>query len=69
MVFLSFIFIFTGLCIFTAGVLLSTLHMVGTGKWPGFRPGRWEGRLKKLFILTGAGFLLTTLGVLAGYGI
>lgn len=69
MVFLSFLFIFTGLCVITAGVLMSTLYVVGTGKWPGFRPGRWEGRFKKLFILTGAGFLLATLGVLAGYGI
>ena len=69
MVFLSFLFIFSGLAAITAGVLMSTLYLAGAGKWPGLHPGRWERRFKKLMLVNSGGFLLTLVGILAGYGI
>lgn len=67
MIMLSFFLIFGGLCTVTAGVLLTTLHIAGAGKWPGLNPRSWDKRLKKLALLTGVGLLLTLLGFLAGY--
>ncbi|TYO95965.1 hypothetical protein [Desulfallas thermosapovorans] len=69
MILVSFIFILTGICFIVAGILLLTLHIAGTGNWPGFLPANWDNRAKKFIIITGAGFLLTLTGVLAGYGI
>lgn len=69
MVVISFLLILCGLCVVTVGVLLSTLHAAGAGKWPGFHPRRWDGRFKKTALLTGGGFILTLAGFLAGYGI
>lgn len=69
MVVACFLFIFTGLGIITAGVLLLTLQMIKTGSWPGYRPQNWDDRVKKLALLTASGLLLLLAGLLAGYGI
>jgi hypothetical protein len=69
MILTSFILILAGLSLITAGILLSTLHIAGAGKWPGCRPNTWPARLKRSAFLTGGGALLTLLGILAGYGI
>lgn len=69
MIGLSFFLILTGLCIITAYVLLVTLHIAGSGKWPGLFPRRWDSRLKRLLLGAGCGLILTLAGILAGYGI
>lgn len=69
MILLSFLFIFTGLCTVVTGVLLLTLHIANTGTWPGFQPQNWDIRFKKVILLSGAGILISFIGVLAGYGI
>jgi hypothetical protein len=69
MILLCFIFILSGLALIIAGVLLMTLHTAKTGTWSGIRPAHWDTRAKKLITITGAGILLTFIGVLAGYGI
>jgi hypothetical protein len=69
MVIACFLFIFTGLCVITAGVLLLTLQIIKTGEWPGYRPGNWDARVKKLVLLTAGGVLMALAGFLTGYGI
>ncbi len=69
MIGLSFFLILIGLSVFTAYVLLLTLHITGNGKWPGLSPRRWDSRLKKLLLGAGCGLFLTLAGILAGYGI
>jgi len=69
MILMSFILILSGLSLITAGILLLTLCIAGTGKWPGCHPARWPTRVKKLALLTGGGALLTLFGILVAYGI
>ncbi|SFG26560.1 hypothetical protein SAMN05660649_01199 [Desulfotomaculum arcticum] len=69
MILFSFLFIISGLGTVTTGALLLTLHIAGTGKWPGVRPQHWDARVKKIVLATGSGMLLTIIGILAGYGI
>ncbi|WP_027366010.1 hypothetical protein [Desulfotruncus alcoholivorax] len=69
MILTSFLFMISGLGILTTGILLLTLHVAGTGKWPGFRPQHWDAKVKKIALLIGCGIFLTIIGILAGYGI
>ncbi len=69
MIVLSFLLIFSGLCVIVAGVFMFTLHVTQTGKWPGFSPRQWNPRAKRCILVTGCGLLLLCGGLLAGYGI
>lgn len=69
MITLSFLLILTGMAVITTGILLATLYIAGSGKWPGWHPRRWERRLQQLALVSVCGLGLVAAGMLVAYGI